>query len=87
VFPSLKPVHWFKPVIIWHTSCGKKLVSYISYGYDRQHNYKAEYVRVKTRTDADMYVVFKVYYKIIIKCYDEYLKCVYTVFVYLFICL
>jgi hypothetical protein len=30
----------------------------ISYGYDRQHNNKAEYLRVKTRTDVDMSYLF-----------------------------
>jgi hypothetical protein len=34
------------------------LVSVISYGYDRQHNDKAEYLRVKTETDVDMYVSY-----------------------------
>jgi hypothetical protein len=28
------------------------------YGYDRQHNSKAEYLRVKTRTDVDMYITY-----------------------------
>jgi hypothetical protein len=27
---------------------------YVSYGYDRQQNNKAEYLRVKTKTGVDM---------------------------------
>lgn len=40
----------------WKTCVAKSVE--VTYGYEHQHNNKVEYLRLKTKTDADIYLVY-----------------------------
>jgi hypothetical protein len=42
----------------------------VSYGYDHQHNNKAEYLQVKTKRDVDMCLTYLIYVILLYCCVD-----------------